>query len=128
MGECATSASRGMPDSPRRSMPASHLGIASMLLSFAAPALKGGHDVLPKSRDQPGSARTRIRQAPDAEGVESDLKRYNEAGETGAPSPELPRQPVGQELVMKKILSLAFVAMLSLALAAPAYAGRGHGG
>jgi len=29
---------------------------------------------------------------------------------------------------MKKILSLAFVAMLSLALAAPAYAGRGHGG
>jgi hypothetical protein len=35
---------------------------------------------------------------------------------------------VGQELVMKKILSLIFVASLSLALAAPVYAGRGHGG
>ncbi len=29
---------------------------------------------------------------------------------------------------MKKIISLALVAMLSLALAAPVYAGRGHGG
>ncbi len=29
---------------------------------------------------------------------------------------------------MKKILSLALVGMLSLALAAPVYAGRGHGG
>ena len=39
-----------------------------------------------------------------------------------------PTQPVGKGLVLKKILSLAFVAMLSLALAAPTYAGRGHGG
>jgi len=36
--------------------------------------------------------------------------------------------PVGKELVMKKIMSLILVASLSLALAAPVYAGRGHGG
>jgi len=65
-------------------------------LSFAAHALKGGHDVRPKLRDQSGSARTRIRQAPDTGGVTKDLqrrlKRYNEAGETGAPAPEPPRR------------------------------------
>src|SRR5262249_54544688 len=37
-------------------------------------------------------------------------------------------QPVGKGLAMKKLLSLAFVAMLFLVLAAPASAGRGHGG
>jgi hypothetical protein len=36
--------------------------------------------------------------------------------------------PVGKELVMKKIMSLILVAALSLALAAPVYAGRAHGG
>ena len=36
--------------------------------------------------------------------------------------------PVGKELVMKKILSLILVASLSVALAAPVYASRGHGG
>jgi hypothetical protein len=63
------------------------------------------------------------------------LERSDEAGEKGASAPEPPRrahhastQPVGKGLVMKKILGLAFVAVLSLALAAPAYAGRGHGG
>ncbi len=65
-------------------------------VSFAGPVLKGGHDVLPKLRDQSGSARTRIRQAPDAGGVTKDLqrrlKRYNEGGETGAPAPEPPRR------------------------------------
>ena len=110
-----------------------------MRLSFAAHVLTGGHEVLPKLRDQSGSARTRMRQAPDAEGVDRDprrsLERYNEVGEKGASAPEPPRrahqasaQPVGKGLVMKKILSLAFVAMLSVALAAPVSAGRGHGG
>jgi hypothetical protein len=72
---------------------------------------------------------------PGAQDPRRSLERYNEAGETGASAPEPPRrahhastQPVGKGLVMKKILSLAFVVMLSLALAAPAYAGRGHGG
>jgi hypothetical protein len=108
-------------------------------LSFAAPFLKGGHEVIAELRDQSRSARTRIRQAPDAEGVSKDqrrgLERYNEAGEKGVAAFEPPRrghlastQPVGKGLAMKKFLGLAFVAMLFLALAAPAYAGRGHGG
>ena len=82
-----------------------------MRLSFAAPVLKGGHEVIVELRD------------------------HNAVGEKGASAPEPPRrahhastQPVGKGLVMKKILSLTFVAMLSVALAAPAYAGRGHGG
>jgi hypothetical protein len=91
--------------------------------------LKGGHEVIAELRDQSGSSRTRMRQAPDAEGVDRDprrsLERDTEAGENGALAPEPPRrahpasmQPAGKGLVMKKILSLAFVAMLSLALAA----------
>src|SRR5262245_2462012 len=82
-----------------------------MRLSFAAPVLKGGHEVIVELRD------------------------HNAVGEKGASAPEPPRrahhastQPVGKGLVMKKILSLTFAAMLSVALAAPAYAGRGHGG
>src|SRR5262247_3934726 len=82
-----------------------------MRLSFAAPVLKGGHEVIVELRD------------------------HNAVGEKGASAPEPPRrahhastQPVGKGLVMKKILSLTFVAMLSVALAAPAYAGRGYGG
>jgi hypothetical protein len=53
------------------------------------------------------------------------VERYTEAGENGALAPEPPRraypgsmQAAGKGLVMTKILSLAFVAMLSLALAA----------
>jgi hypothetical protein len=43
-------------------------------LSFVAHFLKGGHEVIAELRDQSGSARTRIRQAPDAEDV--DRIRY----------------------------------------------------
>jgi len=61
--------------------------------------------------------------------------RYNESGETSAPALEPPRRadlaivkPVGKEPALKKIITLALVGMLSLALAAPVSAGRGHGG
>jgi hypothetical protein len=37
-------------------------------------------------------------------------------------------KPVEKELAVKKIVGLALVGMLSLALAAPVSAGRGHGG
>src|SRR5260370_26619221 len=37
-------------------------------------------------------------------------------------------KPVEKELTVKKTLSFALVGMLSLALAAPVSAGRGHGG
>ncbi len=53
----------------------------------------------------------------------------------GAPALTPPRRadlasmkPVEKELAVKKIISLALVRMLSLALAAPVSAGRGHGG
>src|SRR5713226_6751330 len=61
--------------------------------------------------------------------------RYTGEGGTGAPALEPPRRTglaavksVEKELAMKKTLSFALVGMLSLALAAPASAGRGHGG
>jgi len=41
-----------------------------MRLTFAAHVLKGGHEVIAELRDQSGSARTRMRQAPDAESVD----------------------------------------------------------
>ena len=117
-----------------------------MRLSFAAPVLKGGHEVIAELWDQSGSARIRMRHVPDAEGMNRDPRRslerslrsgafVNETGEKDAFAPEPPRrahhasvQPVGKGLVMKKILGLALVAMRSLALAAPVSAGRRHGG
>ena len=60
------------------------------------------------------------------------LERYN-GKVRWAPTP--PRRadlasmkPAGKELAVKKIISLALVGMLSLALVAPVSAGRGHGG
>jgi hypothetical protein len=41
-----------------------------MRLTCAAYVLKGGHEVIADLRDQSGSARTRMRQAPDAERVD----------------------------------------------------------
>jgi hypothetical protein len=44
-------------------------------LELAVPFLKGGHEVIAEWRDQSGSACTRMRQAPDAEGVDRDPRR-----------------------------------------------------
>jgi hypothetical protein len=100
-----------------------------MRLTFAAHVLKGGHEVIAELRDQSGSARTRMRQAPDAERVDRirgavwsvTLRQARTAlwrpSRHGGLTPH-PMQAAGKGLVMKKILSLAFVAMLSLALAA----------
>jgi len=100
-----------------------------MRLTFAAHVLKGGHEVIAELRDQSGSARTRMRQAPDAERVDRirgavwsvTLRQARTAlwrpSRHGGLTPH-PWQPAGKGLVRKKILSLPFVAMLSLALAA----------
>ena len=97
-----------------------------MRLTFAAHVLKGGHEVIAGSiwigsHPHATSAGCRTR----GQDPRRSLERYTEAGENGALAPEPPRrahpasmQPAGKGLVMKKILSLAFVAMLSLALAA----------
>jgi hypothetical protein len=63
------------------------------------------------------------------------LERYNVQRETAVLALEPPRpadlgsmKPAEKVLVMKRIISVALVAMMSLVLAAPVSAGWGHGG